>query len=274
MDERVLRHLRSPRAGLSPLHSSGPPSTSGQLLDGTLSGPDGSDPSVVRGGIWEAIADRTPPRSLARLSNVVAPWPQLYESVWRPRSTPLLTHGALHLGDELAEMDAALADVDGAFVIDVGCAEGLMSRRLAKRGAQMLAVDYSRPLLKRARMRAARDGVTISLCQAVAQSLPVLDGHADAIVMGGTLNEIGDMRQAIREVARALAGGGTFFCVSLLPAPTRIGRMAQRAVNASGIFFPTEAATLELFEGNGLRVDEQRITGTMSRVRATKIGGR
>lgn len=248
-----------------------PSPRAGWLLDATLAGPDRTDQSVVRDGIWKALGTVGPPRSLARLSNVVAPWPQLYESVWRPRSTPLLTHGALQLGDELDEMVAALPDIDGAFVVDVGCAEGLMSRVLAARGANVLAVDYSEPLLKRARMRAAKERVSISLCQAVAQALPVIDGQADIVVMGGTLNEIGDLSTAMSEVSRILKRGGTFFCVSLLPAPKRAGRIAQRLVNASGIVFPTEAETLQLFASAGLDIGEQRITASMSRITATKI---
>jgi ubiquinone/menaquinone biosynthesis C-methylase UbiE len=278
MNEALLGFLRSPRLGLAPLAVSGTSalrrtrSAAGDttLTDAVLVGPDGADPSRIADGIWQALGTIAPPRTLARLSNVLAPWPQIYESLWRPRSTPLLTNRQLSVDDELAEMNAAISDVDGAFVVDVGCAEGLMARTLAARRANVLAVDYSMPLLKRARMRAARAPVSISLCQAVAQSLPILDGTTDAVVMGGSLNEIGDMDAAIGEVARILKPGGTFFCVSLLPAPTGRGRTAQRLVKASGIAFPSETATLELFADAGLTVVRQRITGCMSRITATK----
>ncbi len=258
----LLPHLRTPRDGVGPLHVlAGAPVTTGsggQLLAATLVGPTGEDPSRIDDGIWDAMGGVSPARTPAQLSNVLPPTAQLYERAWRTRSLSLLSGRPFPLADELAELDEAVGDVRGSVVVDVGTSEGLYARHLAGRGALVLAVDHSRPFLRRSILRASRDGVAIAPARALAQRLPLLDHAADAVVIGGSLNELGDLDAALAEVARVLRPDGLLFLVSLVAAQSRVGRAAQRALRVAGIVFPTPEATGSLLERHGLVVTAAR----------------
>lgn len=108
-----------------------------------------------------------------------------------------------------------LAGVDrGGLMIDVGCSNGLYARALeqARRrsGADGLVVgiDLSLPMLQEARQRARREDLRISFIRASAQALPFATGTANVLVMGGSLNEIGDIQAALAEWRRLLAPRG------------------------------------------------------------------
>ena len=277
----LLPHLRTPRDGVGPLHVlAGPPLTTGpggELVTATLVGPNGEDPSHIDQGIWDAMGSASPARTLAQLSNVLPPTAQLYERAWRSRSLSLLSGRPFPLADELAELDEAVGDVRGAVVVDVGTSEGLYARHLAGRGALVLAVDHSRPFLRRSIRRASRDGVAIAPARALAQRLPLLDHVADAVVIGGSLNELGDLDAAISEVARVLRPDGVLFLVSLVAAQSRVGRAAQRALQVTGIVFPTPEATNSLLERHALVVratrQERIVLRTTARASCRAPGG-
>ena len=259
MLEGVLPRLRTPRDGRSPVMVAAdrPVELRGdELFTATLVGPGGVDPSPVVDGIWDAMGARRPPRTLAQLSNVVPPVPQLYERVWRVRSLGLLSGRPFPLAEELTELDAALGDVTGRVVVDVGCSEGLYSRHLAGRGALVL---------RRAARRAAAAGVRIAPTRAIAQGLPLVDEGADAVVIGGSLNEIGDVAGALREAARVLPTGGRMFVMSLVRSTTRWGRLAQGLARPSGIDFPTTEATDAAFVAAGFSVADARLDGVVRR---------
>ena len=60
-----------------------------------------------------------------------------------------------------------LADpIPGRRILEVGCGNGALSRRLAARGATVLGVDFSRNLLACARERTERDAVTYEYADA------------------------------------------------------------------------------------------------------------
>lgn len=266
--EELLDDLCTPTFGRGPLTVRSEASVerdAGGLVTATLVGPDGSDPSHVRAGVWEAIGPHRPQRSAAQLTNALPMSPWFYERLWRPGAMTRFSGRSFPLAAELAEMDDAVGEVDRRLVVDVGCAEGLMARHLAKRGARVLAIDHSAAYCRKARQRARSEGVAIAATRAVAQHLPVRNGAAAAVVMGGTLNEIGDRAAALAEVARVLAPGGRAYVVSLLRAHTRPGAALQRLLDVTGIEFPDLDATNAVFARAGLTVVEQRVEGIAAR---------
>jgi SAM-dependent methyltransferase len=277
----LLPHLRSPiehALGLAVLPAAAHVvDAAGSIVTATLVGPAGEDPSPVIDGIWEAMGAHRPQRSLAQLANAVPPEPQLYQRFWRPHAVGWLARRPFPPEEELAELDDALyaglgGDLAGALVVDVGCSEGHYARHLAARGALVLALDHSRAFLRRARRAAARDGVAIAPVRAVAQDLPLGDAHADAVVIGGTLNEIGDRDRALGEARRVLRADGVLFSVSLVRAAGRAGRALQTTLRATGIEFPSEAETLAAYRANGLRVLDARCDGIVLRTRCAPLG--
>ena len=236
-----------------------------------LIGPSGQDPSTVELGIWHAIGRDRAARTAAQITNVAPIVPEMYEAIWRCRSLGLLSGRAFTIAEEIAEMRAAIRDVDGGLVIDVGCSEGLYARHLARDGARVIAIDHSRAFLRRLLHRAAMSGVQVAAVRALAQRLPVLDGHADAVVIGGSLNEIGDRAGALSEAARVLRPGGRLFVMSLTKATSLAGRVAQTSVRASGVVFPSAETTIDEIEAVGLTVVDHRADRVVSRITAARL---
>lgn len=218
-------------------------------------------------GIWDAMGPYRAQRTLAQLSNLVPPTPQLYERLWRVRSVSLLSRGALTLADELAELRTVMPTV--GIVADIGCSEGLYARTVAAGGPTVVAVDHSRPFLRRVRMHAG--ALPVVAVRALAQHLPIAEASLDGVMIGGSLNEIGDMAAAAGEMARVAKPGARLFSMSLVHAASRPGRLVQTLVRPTGIVFPTVARTLDLYERAGFRIDSHALDGIVMRITGTRM---
>jgi ubiquinone/menaquinone biosynthesis C-methylase UbiE/uncharacterized protein YbaR (Trm112 family) len=254
--------LRDERVHTGP---SGPVITSGSLLCGSC-----GLATALTDGIWDAMGARGTPRTLAQLTNVVPLTARVYEDLWRVRSLTLLSGRQFPIAEELAELDDWVGPQPGDVAVDVGTSEGLYARHLARRGALVLAVDHALAFLRRARLRAEREGLRIAPIRAMAQALPVRDGVCAAAVIGGSLNEIGDLAGCAAEMARVLQPGGRLFAMSLVRATSRPGRVVQALVRPSGIVFPTVDDTRRLWTDAGLQVVETRKDRVVLRTFATR----
>ncbi|MCI0342043.1 MAG: class I SAM-dependent methyltransferase [Planctomycetales bacterium] len=105
---------------------------------------------------------------------------------------------------------AALGDVAGKRVLDLGGGGGSAAVVLAGRGARVLVADVSRASLKLARQQATKFGVGDRVAAAAGDGLrlPLRDGSADRILGIGVLHHLGEPAAAGREVRRVLAPGG------------------------------------------------------------------
>jgi ubiquinone/menaquinone biosynthesis C-methylase UbiE len=225
-------------------------------------------------GVLDAMGGDRPHLTLAQLSNLVPLTARIYERYWRVRSLGLLSGRPFPIEEELVELETAVGDVAGGLVVDVAASEGLYGRRLAARGADVITIDHSAPFARRTRDRAEAELVAdrVLPVRARAQRLPVRSGVADAAVMGGSLNEIGDMEGALAEMARVVRPGGRLFTMSLVRASTGPGRVLQAALGPSGIVFPTLERTRAAFPA-GVRIVEERLDGVVLRLTA-EVGPR
>ena len=105
-----------------------------------------------------------------------------------------------------------LPDVDGARVLDAGCAAGWYSVELARRGATVIAIDSSATLVDYAKRRieTAKLGNQIELHVAdLAEPLDfIADNTMDGIVSSLVLHYIRDWGPTLREFRRILKPGG------------------------------------------------------------------
>lgn len=206
-------------------------------------------------------------RSLAQLSNVVWPTPQLYERLWRVRSASLLSGGAITLADELRELRSTMPTT--GIVVDIGCSEGLYSRTVAAEGTTVIAVDHSMAFLRRV---VARSGpLPVVAVQALAQHLPIADASLDGVMIGGSLNEIGDMAAAAAEMARVTKPGAPLFSMSLVTAASTRRRVVQRLLRVTGVVFPTVARTIDLYSRAGFRIEGVAQDGIVLRLRGIRL---
>ncbi len=228
--------------------------------------------TLLHRGVWEALGPWAAPTSAAQLVHRLGPVAWGYERLWRVRSLGVLARRPFPVAEELASLGSALGRVAGKVVVDVGCSEGLYARPLAASGATVVAVDHSRAFLRRVVVRAGAAGLTsIAPVRALAQHLPVRSGSVDAVVSGGSLNEIGDQRAALAEAARVLTPGGRLFSMSLAAAAGRPGQDVQRLLGATGITFPTVDETVALLPTD-LQPLELLVDGIVVRLTAVKSG--
>ena len=103
-------------------------------------------------------------------------------------------------------------------VLDVGCGEGQVARRLAAAGVDVIGVDPSGPQVARARER----GGGPRYLRASAERLPVAECSVDAVLACLAFEHVGDLPAAVREITRVLVPGGRLLLLvghPLLQAP-------------------------------------------------------
>jgi ubiquinone/menaquinone biosynthesis C-methylase UbiE len=126
------------------------------------------------------------------------------------------------------KVDMDLLDVrEDHSILDVGCGDGYLLRKAARRASLVLGVD-----VVESRLRASRGGPADSHCSgypaielAVAdgQRLPFADASFDRIICTEMLEHVADAQLALRELARLLRPGGRlaisvphFLCEAIL----------------------------------------------------------
>ena len=108
-----------------------------------------------------------------------------------------------------------LPELPGCRVLEVGCGTGNISLALARRGAEVVGLDISAPMLAAAREKARREALPLSLIRAMAGSLPFAAESFDGVISILALDFIPEREKAVREMVRVLRAGG-FLALALL----------------------------------------------------------
>jgi len=109
---------------------------------------------------------------------------------------------------------------EGATVLDLGCGAGLDSLIAARRAApsgKVIGIDFSAPMLDRARQAAKEAAVhNVSFERAAAEHLPLNDASIDVGLVNGIFN-LNPARTAIfRELGRVVRPGGVVYAAELV----------------------------------------------------------
>lgn len=134
-----------------------------------------------------------------------------------------------------------LGDVRGKPVVDFGCGTGENSLLLAKRGAEVNAVDISPDLIAIAQRRLWLNNVTagVTFHTASVYEIPLPDESADVVFGMAILHHL-DMRLAARETLRLLRPGGR----AIFKEPVRNSKLLQLVRR----IFPNRAPDISPFE--------------------------
>jgi SAM-dependent methyltransferase len=103
-------------------------------------------------------------------------------------------------------------------VLDIGCGEGQVARKLAAAGVDVIGLDPSGPQIARARER----GEGPRYARASAEQLPIADRSVDAVLGCLAFEHVRDLPAAVHEIARVLIPGGRLLLLvghPLLQAP-------------------------------------------------------
>lgn len=142
-------------------------------------------------------------------------WAKVYESDGNP-----LTHL------EEPVLDRLLGEVAGRRILDIGCGTGRHALRLAARGAEVTALDFSRGMLEQAKDKRGADAVRW-VEHDLRLPLP-LDDHAfDRVLSCLVVEHIADLRLLFREMARVCAADGEVVVTAMHPAMMLIGKQAS-----------------------------------------------
>jgi 2-polyprenyl-3-methyl-5-hydroxy-6-metoxy-1,4-benzoquinol methylase len=102
-------------------------------------------------------------------------------------------------------MVGSVEDLD---VLDLGCGNGYLARKLARAGARVTGVDASAAMVGLARAREEREPLGVDYRLADAARLGALGSDSfDAVVYNMALMDVADAEGALREVSRARSTG-------------------------------------------------------------------
>ncbi len=200
------------------------------------------------------IADRLPKRAhltLTQRSNLIPFTAQLYDA-WRVRSLSILTREDFSLEREFTLMLDWLGVQPGQQYLDVGTSTGNYARVVAERGASVMAIDISKPMLEKTRERLTGLNLPITLELANVEALPYADSSFDGVTIGASLNEFASTGAALLECARVLKPGGKLFMMYLRRSDTFLGRALQAGFALGGVRFPDREAVRQVLSEVGL----------------------
>jgi len=111
-----------------------------------------------------------------------------------------------------------LEDVKGKTILDAGCGDGYLSRKLARLGASVTGVECSPKLLNFAVANERKKPLAITYHQADCTSLPFLsDSIFDIVVTNNVIQDVENYQGAFREFSRLLKSGGSYLHIENHP---------------------------------------------------------
>ena len=114
------------------------------------------------------------------------------------------------LADEL-EQEAVLAlagEVEGRIALEASCGTGHYALALARRGAQVTAVDASAPMLALAQAKARQEGMPLALVRASLERLPLRAGSFELVTCVLAPEFVAEPAGAVSELACIQPPGG------------------------------------------------------------------
>ena len=110
---------------------------------------------------------------------------------------------------EMRHLRAALGDLRGRTLLDIGCGLGEASVYFALQGARVTATDLSPGMCAVAQKLAEKNGVAIETHVSAAEDLRLGERQFDVIYIGNTLHHV-DVQATMERLLRHLKPGGTF----------------------------------------------------------------
>lgn len=156
-----------------------------------------------------------------------------------------------------AELKRKLLENARGRVLEIGVGTGLSFGHYAQ-DVELVGIDPSEPMLRRARQRAAALGRDVTLLEAPAEALPFEDDSFDTVVTLAVLCTVDDPARALHEIRRVLRPGGHFvFLEHVRAADPKLARWQDRLDRpwgwVAGGCHPNRR-TLEAIEAGGFEV--------------------
>lgn len=203
-----------------------------------------------------------PAQSRAAQSNEWRLTAWAYERIWRPYALSILSGQAFGYDRELPLICTGLADAQ--VIVDVACSNGLYARAAARTAPQavVIGIDRAWPMLVEAERRAQAAHLDIGYVCADARALPMPDAHCDAVLIGGSWNEMEETHRVIAEMSRISRTGAQLRSMGLTASAHRFGRMLQSVLSThGGVHFPVAQHLANDLATHGWHIDRQQHHG-------------
>ena len=110
----------------------------------------------------------------------------------------------------------SLADFQCKTILEIGCGTGKNTALLAKVGEQVLALDISRRMIRKAVEKLGSESITFSIAD-INNQWPCADEYFDLVVCNLVLEHIEGLDYVFSQAFRSLVEGGHFFVCELHP---------------------------------------------------------
>ncbi|HEV7744410.1 MAG TPA: methyltransferase domain-containing protein [Pyrinomonadaceae bacterium] len=124
-------------------------------------------------------------------------------------------------------------DLKGRKVVEVGCGTGRNTVWLAERAAEVVGIDFSAAMLRRARAR-VNDRRVRFVQHDISAAWPLAAASADVVVAMLILEHVEHLEPVFAEAAQVLNGSGRFLLCELHPIRQLAGGQAQFSNNRTG----------------------------------------
>lgn len=199
---------------------------------------------AITRGVLDLLGEAQP-QSIAAWVNEFTMTAWLYERIWRPYALTLMSGTPFPYARELAWLCDNVPSTSRA-IVDVACSNGLYARALAQSHPQahIIGIDRAMPMLVEAVARATAAQLPMSYVRADARALPLVTARVDAVVVGGSWNEMEELPRVFAEMARITAPRGQLVAMALAQSSQRVGATIQRLLRGGGtqFFDPTDLA--------------------------------
>lgn len=133
-----------------------------------------------------------------------------YTQAWFDEIDARFIHAARLFATEQSPFDRIIPyrDLSGARVLEIGCGMGLHTELMIRAGARVTAIDISPTSIEATRRRLGLKGLTASLIQADAETMPLRTAAFDFVWSWGVIHHSARTARIVRQIARVLTPGG------------------------------------------------------------------
>ena len=218
---------------------------------------------AITRGVLDLLGPAQPHSAAAWVNEfTITAW--LYERIWRPYALTLMSGTPFAYPRELGWL-VTNVPTTCRIIVDVACSNGLYARALAQSHPQaaIIGIDRAMPMLVEAVVRADAAQLPISYVRADARALPVGTADVDAVVVGGSWNEMEEMPRVLHEMARITRPRGRLVAMALAQSTRHLGATVQRFLRRGGTEFFDPTALAAQLQGAGWHLDEATVTGVV-----------
>jgi ubiquinone/menaquinone biosynthesis C-methylase UbiE len=132
---------------------------------------------------------------------------------------------------QVARLVSAISPLAGCRVLDVACGPGIVTRALAARAREVVALDLTPQMLAKARERCAKAGLSnITFHEGSATALPFADGAFDVVVTRLSFHHFLEPAAVLAEMLRVLRPGGIVAVADVVTDENREKSELQNAI--------------------------------------------